>query len=441
MSNHSPSDPVSLTCILTFPASQLAAISQMQPGSEPMSQPLSDHGGPAPKLRLFQPDEPAQSPLTNAADSASLGSSAAPVDTRIHNPGVHPSSPFQRIVSRYETGPQPLALEEIAVIRETRTLVEFYRDWMAPHRQRQLRAKKVTGNTLSKERQALNRWREWELANRPDDWSGDWSGVPIGFLAGGYLDEFYAAMAKKYASQTVVSTRNHLRTILNFAVQIGALDEAPQPQPLDLEDPEDVEEDLATVWSDEELDALYRSASGRFDLQTAIVLAVNCGPRSVDLFTLTWRKNICLHEDVPMLRFRARKTGKKHGIPLHPVVVDHLQRLRADESFDPGGPVFPDLGSVACKDPERSRAARARNKLIKRCLAEASLPIHERPWQVMRATCCTRLNDIKSGIGSWVIGQGFDRAGTKLAEDFYYNPSRLAVSTILRSPQPAAFLR
>lgn len=384
-----------------------------------------DSGGPA--LKLWSP---------------SGGHQDSGQDTRIIDPGVTPSL-FEQLAAEHQSGPKRIPDSELPRVRFDQTLPEFYAEWMAPWRDEQRIAKEVKSGTLSKERQALNRWTKWELENRPPSWPDGkpWKGCPIGYIAGGYLDRFYSALPKLYAKDTVESTRNHIRTVLNFARIVGALGEVPQAKPLDLEDPDDVEDELATVWTDDEINRLYLALAPHPELQSAFVLSCSAGPRSVDLFTLRWEKNLRLEESPPRLRFRARKSGKKHGIPLADFTVAHLQRLQRQHLFDPAGAIFPTLGSIQCQDPEKSHAARRRNTLMKRCMRSAGVPDHARPWQVCRATCCTRLNNVRPGAGSWVIGQSADtsRAGTKLAADHYDNPTEAVIDAILRAPVPEAF--
>jgi hypothetical protein len=249
----------------------------------------------------------------------------------------------------------------------------------------------------------------------------------------------------RYAKDTVISTRNHIRTVINFLRDVKVLEKLPQAKPLDLDDPDDVEEDLVSTWTEDELNRLYRALSSEPALQCAFVLSVAAaGPRSGDLFTFVWDKHLRgIDEDPPMLRFRAQKSGKKHGIPLPAVVVAHLRRLQRAALFDKGGPVFPGTTSLRCKEPEKSRAARRRNRLMKKLMKKAEVTDHERPWQVCRATCCTRLNNAnpRAAVGSWVIGQGQVMAGTKLAEEHYFNPSEIVIATILSAPQPEEFCR
>lgn len=440
----SASAPISIDVTLTMPASALSALALTAGKELPVPQSLfpADSGGPALKLWIPGGD-------TGISPGVQAGIPRDSTDAhRIDNPVRTPEDVFSQVAAANETGLKRVSPAEADRIRGTLTLPEFYREQMADWRARQLAAGETSRGNLSKERQALNRWNAWEAANRPDQWPAGtpWAGLPIGYIQGGYLDQFYESLRKNYAADSVISTRNHLRTVFNHAVKVGVLIQAPEPKPLALENPEDLEEDLATIWSDAEIDTLYQGLAPHPELQVALVLAINCGPRTVDLFLSEWDKNLRAGESSPSLRFRAVKTGKKHCIPLPPVVQAHLCRLRRAYLTDPAGAVFPSHSSIHAKDPERSRPARKRNAIIKQVMKECGLPDHEKPWQVCRATCCTRLNNAnpKALVGSWVIGQGSDRnttiAGTKIAEEFYYNPSDLVTQTILSAPQPQSFL-
>lgn len=392
--------------------------------------PFADAGGPAPALRIWTPEEHRE------------GARESGEDTRSAYPVLPPRSLFAELAETCQSGPPLVSPEDRQRIRETLTLPAFYRECMSSWREQEVQSGKVKSGTVSKERQALNRWSAWEAESPPEGWPAEapWQGCPIGFLAGGYLDRFYRWMSPpRYAAETVKSTRNHLQAVLNFAVRVGVLDRAPQPSPLELEDADDVEEDLATVWTEAEIEALYRGMRGQLDLQTAFVLSLNCGARPVDLFLLRWEKHVRLRDDPPRVLFRARKTGKKHGIPLHPVTVAHLLRLQREHLCETDGLLFPRLTSAVAKDAERSKAARRRTALTKRIMRTCGAPEHEKPWQVTRATCCSRLDncDRTAKAGSWAIGQA-ETSGTKLGDTFYSNPSSLMTSIIMRAPWPAA---
>ncbi len=312
-----------------------------------------------------------------------------------------------------------------SAIRRTFTLREFYETWLLPeHRQRQA-AGELSRATLKKYRQALTRWEEH---SRPDEWpSGKpWQGVPIGSITGLYLESVLLRMRARLSPDSVRSTWNHLRTILNFADQVRALEKAPQRkrQKAMRREPR--------TYTTAELDTAYRALDGYADLQVAFVLACNCGMRAVDLFLLRW-ENFDLDGERPTVSFRARKTGKDQRLPLAPVTVAQLQRLT---SFGRSGLLFPGRTNPEAQDPEKSRAAERRRETVRTLFSSAGLEI-AKPFQVARATCNTRLNSTR----------GFDRSGNfMLGHDLgcnstsYMNPSELMFQAVRAVEQPACFL-
>lgn len=452
--------PISLNCTISFPAAEWCRLQapdlRLQGGIAVARLPFPDHGGPAPSLKIWLPEERGQEsgfgiqgrgdcsvPLQHRAQE-SAGAHRTMYPVRAPKPSH--ASLFAAVASSTQVGPKRLSSADAQLVRETVRLPEFYSAFMADWRAEQVKLKQVKPGTTQKDRQTINRWEAWESVTPPANWpDGEpWLGLPIGYLTTGYLDRFVSAISRQFAAATVESTRGHLHAILTHAVTIGVLESAPRSSPLPTarggDEEDDLDEDLATVWTDAELNRLYRACTGHPDLQAAIVIGCNVGPRARDLFQLSWNpKTLRLEQSPPKVVYRAVKTGKVHGIPLHPVVITHLDRLRRQHLFDPQGGLFPNLVSYNSKDPEKSHAARRRNKLIKKFAAKAGLPDHNKPWQVCRATCCTRLNNVRHGVGSWVIGQGTDRAGTKLAADHYDNPTDEVIATILATPQPEAF--
>lgn len=358
---------------------------------------------------------------------------------------------FANLAAEHESGPRSLTPAEVKRCREELTLPECYSEFMAPWRQQQIDADKVSAATVSKERTILRAWEEFDLQARPDDWplGVEWRGCPVGYLAGGYLDrwlEFYAAK-DSISSGSLKSAWFHLRTVLNWFRKVGILDRVPAPQPITIDAPEpdaaDFDDDLATIYSTDELNQLYQALAGAVDLQAALVLAVCCGARAGDLFQTTWDKHLRLDDPVPMMRYVAEKTHKRHRVPLPPVAVAHLRRLQRSQLFEAGGLVFPRLvkSRREHKDPENSAAARRRNKRLRDTAAATGLPAHAKPWQVCRATCCSRFNGVRPGVGSWIIGQGTARAGTKLAADHYDNPTEEIAAAIQAASWPENWLK
>ena len=429
-------DHLTLDCTLTLRRSQLErpllpGLSVVSEGS-PMTRSLFPTEGST-ALKIWTPEE--LDP--HEADGAQESEGAH----RILTPVCPPSALFEQIAAEHQSGPQRLSPSEVTRVRETLTLPEFYAEFMKPWRESLPESKGASRGTLQKERQAINRWQKWELANPPEKWPKKkrWTGLPIGFITSGYWDRCLDSLLGSYAFDTVTSTRDHLRTVFNHAVKIGVLARCPQPLPLEKrETDEDGEEDLARVWSEEELAVIIPALAHRPELLTAFVTGCLVGPRSVDLFQLRWSRHVKHEESPPRVRYRAKKTGKWHGFPLHPIVQAQLERLRREHLFEPGGPVFPTLTSTHSADPEKSKPARRRNAAIKKILRNVGIDPPVKPWQVCRATCCTLFNSVEPGLGSWMIGQGKqnERAGTKLAADFYDNPTADYSRAILSAGAP-----
>lgn len=316
-------------------------------------------------------------------------------------------------------------------VRGGQSLPRFYRLWLRPIRLQQVAEGRITASTLTKERQAIRRFAAFDR-QPPEKWPHDrrWTGLPIGYVSGAYLDRFLAWMLERVAHGTVESTWCHLRTVLNLAVQLGALDEAPRPKPIGSAD--DDEDLFADVYSLEELGRVYTALAEWPALQAAWVLGANVGPRTVDLFGLRWETNVRIEADRPSVLYRALKTGKRHWVPLAGCVLAHLWRLTERRK---GGLLFREFSGANCKDPERSRAARRRNAIIKGALERAGVEPYEKPWQVLRSTCNSRLNNHRPGVGRLILhGLDYD-----VNSQHYFNPTDRIVEAIGSLPQPPEF--
>lgn len=458
------------------PLSLNLSLSLTLPATGPAPSPPLEAAMGAPALRLWcpSPEPPPAIPAAppGGADTRSptpgvpQESDSGPVQQRLFaETAVPPASSgeaspeeslLRRLAEQHQAGPQRVSAEDRDRLRLL-LLDEVYVAVVEPHRQRLCAAGRIEPGTLAKDRQSLRRFRRWDSEHgRPDDWPDGvaWRGCPVGFLAAGYLDRCFAWLLGHYSADTVKSTRSHLAGVLNHLAAIGVLDEAPCSSPLDVRsaDPPSLlaaaDEDLATVWTPEELTRAEVALADDPGLQCAFVVGCCCGPRTHDLFQLRWAENLALDRDLPWIAYEAKKTRKRHGFPLMPVAAAYLRRwrdrLRREQLFEPAGLVFPELSAdrERCRDPERSKAARRRTARVKRLLVGAGLPDYEKPWQVCRATCCSRVNDVdrRANIGSWMIGQGgVQRAGTRLAATYYDNPAQLAREIILRTPAPAGW--
>jgi|GEM_PF-6455414 len=395
--------------------------------------------------------QPASDPLPDVLPFPKLFSPTAPPDPRITNPGVTHSRQNSRSRSQAATGQETLwateldpeikALAQAAEqtfrdpivpeesrqwMRENLTVRNFYEDWMERDRkQRVASKKKLSLGSLSKDRQALNRW---ERFSRPDDWQEDreWPGFPIGAITDRYLTHVFDKMKVELSDSTARSTWFHLRTMFNYAVKVRALDHAPKPTFGDVID-EDVE-----IYTPEQIAAAYHSLRDYPDLQVAFVLGLNVGARTVDTFCLEWDK-IDLSGDRPTLRFQSKKTGKRQCIPLAEITAKHLLRLpsRGTDRL-----VFPGRSNPEAVDPERSNPAKRRRQILSVLFHQVRID-YEKPFQVARATCNTRLNSTPGYYGS---GHFFMGHALGLNSTSYMEPSELMFAAANAVPQPPCFL-
>ena len=311
-----------------------------------------------------------------------------------------------------------------AEVSRSVSLRQFWASWMLPEQSRRLDSGKLSTDSISKYRQAINRW---ERITRPADWdqARSWPGIPVGYITGRYLTSFLDALGKNLATATVRSTWWHLRAILNYAVRLRAIDVAPAPEPVSPGN------EKATIYRSFELDAVFQALAAAPDLQVAFVLACNAGMRPSDLFTLRWQ-NVDLG-DAAIVHWKAEKTGKEQAVPLAPITVGHLLRLPG--RGQPQALLFPGRVNPDAADPERSRPARRRNALVQQLLTDAGITSQfSKPWQAARATCNERLEAVQEGVGQFVLGHSLG-----LNAKSYRQPSAIIRDAILRVPQPLSF--
>jgi len=329
--------------------------------------------------------------------------------------------------------------EAFAAGHTLRGLYEHVEYGLEAQRLARVTAGTLAAGTVAKDRQAIKRWERY--SPRPADWPDgqDWEGRPLAWITDQHVQETLAAMRKELSGQSVRTTWNHLRTIFLHAVQVKALEKSPEPTWGKGDAQQRATKEL---YDDKQLEAIYLGLAGQVDLQVAFVVSVNVGPRTVDLFRLRW-ENFLLQRDRPVVEYTARKTGKRHVVPLGPVTVRQLERWRQASGALPvagesglcgaGGLVWPELTDAGGADPERSRAARARNARFKRMLSDLGL-MHEKPWQVGRLTCNERLERHRPGSGQFVLGHS-----NTLNSVSYREPSGLIYEAVTTLPQPVCF--
>lgn len=190
---------------------------------------------------------------------------------------------------------------------------------------------------------------------------------------------------------------------------------------------------LPFVFSRKEMSALYRACDAAgvtggyrktrlyhpFLWRTAIVLALNTGPRAWDLFSLRW-------EDVRFQDFRygsvfyqAAKTGKIQRPPLNRLARAHLERLKAlqlDAEL-----VFPDF-----------RKNKSFYAAWNRICAAAGV---KAPFEAFRKTCSTLHDDVIAGVGAWLTGHSVRGVNA----ESYQNPTRRVLRAVYDFRNPRAF--
>lgn len=309
-------------------------------------------------------------------------------------------------------------------VREQFGLRDFYESWVLADLEQRRETKSLSASMLSNSHQALKRWEQF---TRPDGWppDRDWPGFPIGSITPKVVEGFLVRLFAACPAGTARSTWAHVRNIFNHAVRVKALDVVPRPTVIPAGEDGPVE-----VFTAEQINAGYRSLSDWVDLQVAFVLALNAGPRTVDLFLLQWDRTD-LDSTRPHIDFVAKKTGKRQVIPLAPVTVAHLRRLPSRGS-SPW--LFPDRSNARMENPEHSRPAMRRRAIIK--AAFAAVGIHYmKSFQALRATCNTRLETWRTGVGQFVLGHALT-----LNTRHYFEPSDLIYEGVCSIAQPPAFL-
>gem|GEM_PF-3106192 len=190
---------------------------------------------------------------------------------------------------------------------------------------------------------------------------------------------------------------------------------------------------LPFVFSRSQMTALYenanacRSANSRRPSQlynpalwrAAMVLALNTGPRTWDLYKLKW-------EDVRWDDFRhgsiyfsARKTAKLQRLPLNRCARAHLEHLRS-------------LNLDAVHVFPRFSKNKSFYAAWKRICAQAGVDV---PFEAFRKTCSTLHEDCVPRTGEWITGHGLKGVN---AEN-YQNPTNRVFRAIYKLRQPKAF--
>ena len=367
--------------------------------------------------------------------SVTHSSGFSPPQTRITNPGLISDREKQTVQTQKTTAEilaslvevekqdvPELTASDLLYYKASGSVAEFYHKVLSPWRARQLSRGEVTRGTLTNERQSVRCFTDFDVQSVPKGWpaSSPWNGRPIGCVTAKYVGEWltyrlqYGSRNGPLSEGSIPKRWNHLRFVLNWAFKLGVLGHQVTlsvPTIVDRHksdfEADTIDDLIPTAYSEQQLQAVDEQLDGDLELQTAWVLGAFTGPRSGDLFAMRWQRNIRLSADPADMVYIPEKTRRKRRhiwCPLGSIVVDHLRRLVRQQAHlaEPQGLVFPRLTDANRKNHEDGENSRARTRRIKRALADAGIPDSpdtERPWQMLRATANSRLNDCETGMG------------------------------------------
>lgn len=370
-------------------------------------------------------------------------------------------------LSRESADVTALPAVEAKTAREL-SLGEFNDLYFRPWREARLAAKTIAESTIETERRHVGRYSAWDREQQPADWPAGvpWNGLPLRYVSAGWLIRFLRDARDDWANATVVSCLTSLRTVLSYARRLGVIEQTPKLGRLKrILGFDDADDPIATVYTDGELARLYaafddviagqveagtfakgprqtlgkRAAATARELKTALVVGINAGPRPGDLLRFEFERHVKLDRDPPELVFRARKTRKQHRVPLAPVTVDHLRRLRECQGR---GRLFPHLMQPTDKALRDSTAYRRSVAAWRQAMRSIGLDDtkYAKPWHSLRKSCTTRFNahGIARGLGSVgkLITHGRD---SDVASQSYDNPLPTMAKAVATIGWPAAF--
>jgi len=311
---------------------------------------------------------------------------------------------------------QKLTPDQAAEIARTNTVAGYWRDHVKSTKTASRKA-----NTVSKYNSAVSLWN----AHAPRPETGPWSGMPIGLITTSYAQGFVDAAAKHVGASTLRPYWNHLVAIFRHAQSSGVVKKIPKPVLPTIVKRKPV------ILQAEQIAQAYQALADQTELQVAFVFALNVGARPRDIFALQWSQ-VTLGAGYWSVTFAAIKTSLAQCVPLAEVTVQQLQRLPG--WTDRVGSLFPLLGNAGAKDPERSRPARRRRRQFKSALATVGINL-DKPYQVCRATCNTRLDAHREGIGKVVLGH----TAKDVNSAHYVNPDGKVLDAVNNVPQPDCF--
>lgn len=159
--------------------------------------------------------------------------------------------------------------------------------------------------------------------------------------------------------------------------------------------------------------------------QCSLVLSLNCGPRTWDLFSLDWDNIVWDEFKYGALVFCAKKTEKAQRIPLNQVASIHLKAVRALK-LDPVK-IFPGF--------KKNKTFYSCWKNICRAADLESMKGRNTRFEDNRKTCSSRYDDSFEGVGAWVTGHCLKGVNAK----HYQDATQRVRNAVYKLKQPVAF--
>lgn len=311
------------------------------------------------------------------------------------------------------------------------TLMDYHRSILLPNLSDA--AHGVRPRSIDSDRNALNHWKRH---------TGD---PPLRDVTDTHLDQLEKGMsAAGCEPPTINKVWRELKAMFAAAVEDGFLQLVPIPTQrrrgrrirgqLIKESPKR----QRPVLTAEEVTRLWRACKhatyptgGQFPApklhRVTIVLFWFYGPRTLDNIGMHWKKNILWRES--LVSFEAMKTSKLQGLPLHPVVVEHLKSIKGHSER-----VFPGFNTAGCRFKTGKWKNGYQTTWRRDILENANLELPA-TYRHFRERVVTEFNDLGHNLGDWITAHHIPGVGPQN----YDLPTRQIREAMLAAPFPECF--
>lgn len=161
--------------------------------------------------------------------------------------------------------------------------------------------------------------------------------------------------------------------------------------------------------------------------RVSIVLYWFYGPRTLDNFGLRWKEDILWRQ--LLVSFEAMKTSKLQGLPLHPLVAEHLKSIKGHSDR-----VFPGFNTPGCRFKTGKWKSGFQTTWRREILANANLELPA-TYRHFRERVVTEFNDLGHNLGDWITAHHIPGVGPQN----YDLPTRQIREAMLAAPFPKCF--